>query len=687
MGDHSSDADDEITDISGEDLSCSPEFCASSKQYYILSGTKPFSLVIRRCSTPTTESNSPCLKKDFSVSSPLAREPETTSKREVLNSDRKENDSFLHQQANVSCSIINSNVEESDDMFGETVSGRTVSSLEEVILNTSKEGNDWIVTQECIENIVYGNGQHVDVCAIHNAENGVHFNYTDCSALLPTKPVFGSGCNDSTDGNCSLHLHCSQERCRRGNNESMDNRNQYSSDCLGNRNNAQSLIHMLVTEQCKQVELSTDNSVLGVRGEDSNVDITKSGECQEIKAVNIIKDKVKSPADAVLDIDSFRFTEHSECAEKMDDLDIQPEFAIGGKCNLESSIVKSSLNKVHEGGGLVTVDDSLKLENSELALLEGHGGNAKELETQTEKFNEDRGIVNHDVDMTVDRNLFCEADHILCVGKQDEQKKTEVTSDVSKTAVWNDTGKSVIEIEIGCESLFKQESDYTSQESKINMLQNSAVVNTIRNASESISVTSDGCQKFEAGNSKNSSPVIHTANRQSLPVEHDNFVQTHVECFYDDHHHDGGSGATTADDDDGLKIESIFCHTLSSKNFVLPLYTDGTLIADEMAKDMPVNTKAEVIKDSLGNSVLAGELEENITVGGEDCDRVKFCAASNADHLQSQSSFLVELHTEHALGSDVHSDTGNTELSPLLFSSDDDNSFYTGKLIMSGMGI
>lgn len=674
MGDHSSDADDEITDVSGENLSCSPEICDSSKQYYVLSGTKPFSLVIRRCSTPTTDSNS-FLKRDASVS-PFTREFEKTSKSEILNSDRQVNGSFLHQHTIVSCNPVSSNLEESGDVASQTQSGGTVRSLQEVNLNIPKESNDSVVTQEYTKNVICGNALHVGVTTIPSAENHVQFNYTDGSALLPSQHMFKDCCSDSTDGNGFLPLYCSTEKHGRLKNDNIDDRNQYSSLLLGIPKNTQSLMHILPSDHSKQeVELSIFNSVLKVQVEDSNVGITRGGECQAMEAVDNIKHEAKISADVIFDTDSFHMREHSESAEQMAVLNIQSEFVTVGEHNLKSSVMEASSNKVCEGDELAIVDDSLTFENSELTLLGTQGGNVSELGNQNEGCNEMKAVVSHDVVVTVDRNTFDEEDHIFSGGKQDEWKKTEVTLDVSKTAVQNDIVKSETENETGCEPALTQESYYTSEEIKMNVLQNYSVVNTMRNASETVSLTPFGHQESApgVGNSENSISVIHTENRQTLPVEDDNFVQKHVEC-------------TCGDENEGSKTESSLYLTLSPRDLVPPVDVDGVLITDVIAKDVPVSVKTEVIKNSVCNSALEDELAENVTMGGVDCHVDKLCTTSKGDNLQSQGSFLVQPCTEDALDSDIPSDTVHTELSPLLFSSDDDNSYYRGKL-MSVVGI
>jgi len=672
MGDHSSDADDEITDVSGENLSCSPEICDSSKQYYVLSGTKPFSLVIRRCSTPTAESNS-FLKRDSSVS-PFIREFEETSKSEILNSDRKANGSFLHQRAIVSCNLVNSNLEESGHISGQTVSGGTVRSLQEVSLNTPKESNDSVVTQEFAENVMRGNASHVGVTTIPSAENHGQFNYIDGSVLLPSQPVFKNCCSHSTDGNCFLPLCCSTEERGRLKNNSINNRNQYSSLLLGNPKNTQSLMHMLPSDHSKQeVELSICNSVLKVQEEDSNVGITRGGECKAMEAVDSIKHEAKTSADVMFDTDSFHMREHSESAEQMAVLNIQSEFVTAGEHDLKSSVIEASLNKVCEGDEIAIVDDSLTFENSELTSLGLQGGNISELGNQIERCNDMKAVVSHDV-VTVDRNTFDEEDHIFSGAKQDEWKKTAVTLDVSKTAVRKDTVKSETENEIGFEPTLTQESYYTSEEIKISVLQNCSVVNTMRNASETISLTPFGHQESASGvgNSENNIPVIHTENRQTLPVEDDNFGQKNVESY-------------CGDENEGSEIESSICPTLSPRNLVLPVDVEGVLIADGIAKDVPVSVKADIIKNSVCNSALEDELAEDVTMGGVDCHIDKFCTTSKADNLQTLGSVLVQPCTEDTLDSDIPSDTVHIELSPLLFSSDDDNS-YTGKL-MSDVGI
>ena len=672
MGDHSSDADDEITDVSGENLGCSPEICDSSKQYYVLSGTKPFSLVIRRCSTPATESNS-FQKRDSSVS-PFIREFEETSKSEILNSDRKVNGPFLHQCATVSCNPVSSNLEESDHVSGQTVSGGTVRSLQEVSLNTPKESNDSVVTQEFTENVMCGNALHVGVTTIPSAENHVHFNYIDGSTLLPLQPMFKNCCSDSTDGNSFLPMCCTEKRGRLKN-DSINNRNQYSSLLLGNPKNTQSLMYFLPSDHGKQeVDLSIYNSVLKVQEEDGNVGITRGGVCQAMEAVDSMKHEANISADVIFDTDSFHMREYSESAEQMTVHNIQSEFVTAVEHNLKSSIIEASLNKVCEGDERAIVDDSLTFENGELTLLELPGGNVSELGNHNEGCNEVKAVVSHDV-VIVDRNTFDEEDHIFSGGKQDEWKKTEVTLDVSKTAVQKDTVKSETENEIGFEPTLTQESYYTSAEIKISVLQNCSVVNTKRNASETISLTPFGHQEFASGvgNSENSIVVIHTENRQTLPVEDDNFVKKHVECY-------------CGDENKGSETESSICLTLSPRDLVTPLDVDGVLITGVIAKDVPVGVKAEVMKNSVCNSALEDELAENMTMGGVDCHIDKFCTTSKLDNLQSQGSVLVQPCSEDALDSDIPSDIVHIALSPLLFSSDDDNSYYAGKLV-SDVGI
>jgi hypothetical protein len=356
-------------------------------------------------------------------------------------------------------------------------------------------------------------------------------------------------------------------------------------------------------------------------------------------------------------------------------LNIQSEFVTAGEHNLKSSIIEASLNKVCEGDEIAVVDDSLTFENSELTLLGIRGGNVSDLGNQNEGCNEAKAVVSHDVVVTVNRNTFDEEDHISSGGKQDEWKNTEVTLDVSKTAVQNDTVKSETENEIGCETALTQESYYTSEEIKISVLQNCSVVNTLRSASETISLTPFGHQEFASGvgNSENSTPVIHTENRQTLPVEDDNFLQKHVEC-------------ACGDENEGSETQSSLCLTFSPRDLVLPVDVDGGLITDVIRKDVPVSVKAEVIKNSVCNSALEYELSENATMGGVDSHIDKFYTTSKVDNLQSLGSVLVQPCTEDALDSDILSDAVHTELSPLLFSSDDDNSYYTGKLL-SDVGI
>jgi hypothetical protein len=534
-------------------------------------------------------------------------------------------------------------------------------------LNTPKESDDSVVTQEYTKNVMCGNAVHVGFTTIPSAENHVQFNYTDGSALLPSQHMFKNCCSDSTDGNCFLPLCCSTEKHRRLKNYSIDDRSQYSSLLLGNPKNTQSLMHMLPSDHSKQdVELSIYNSVLKVQEEDSNVGITRGGKCQAMEAADISKHEAKISADVIFDTDSFHMREHSESAEQMAVLNIQSEFVTAGEHNLKSSIMEASLNKVCEGD----VDDSLTFENSELTLLGAQGGNVSELGNQNEGCNEMKAVVSHDFIVTVDRNTFAEEDHIFSGGKQNEWKKTEVTLYVSKTAVQNDTVKSERENEIGCEPPLTQESYNTSEEIKINVLQNCSVVNTMRNASETISLTPFGHQESASGvgNSENNIPIIHTEDRQTLPVEDDNFVQKHVEC-------------SRGDKNEGLETESSLCLTLSPRDLVPPVDVDGVLITDVIATDVPVSVKAEVIKNHVCNSTLEGELAENVTMGGVDCHIDKLYTTSKPDNLQSQGSFLVHPCAEDALDSDIPSDTVHTELSPLLFSSDDDNSYYTGKLM------
>jgi hypothetical protein len=361
--------------------------------------------------------------------------------------------------------------------------------------------------------------------------------------------------------------------------------------------------------------------------------------------------------------------EHSESAEPMAVPNIQPEFVAVGEHNLKRSIKEASLNHVCEGDEIAIVGDTLTVENSELALLGIQGGNVSELDNQTKGCTEVKAVVSHDVIVTVDRSTFDEEDHILSGGKQDEWKKTEVILDVSKTAVQNDTAKSEMEIKIGCETVLTQEIYCTSEEIKASALQNWSVVNIMRNALETISLTPVGHLESATGvgNSENSIQVIHSENRQTLLVEDDNFVQKHIEC-------------PCGDENKGSKTEPSFC--LSPRDLVPLVDVDGVLITDIIAKDVPMSVKAEVVKNSVCNSALEDELAEKVTMGGVDCHIDKFTATSKADNLQSQNSVLVQPSTEDALDSDIPSDTVHIELSPLLFSSDDDDSYYTGKFML-----
>lgn len=665
MEDHSSDADDEITDVSGECLSSSNEFCDIPKDYYISSGTKPLSLVIRRYSTPTINNNSPSvLKRDSNVSSPFTREFESTSGSEVLNSDNKVNDLLFQEQVTVTSNAISPTSQESHIVLGPTASDGTAGVFQEVILSPSQQSSYSAITQENIENVV--NDVHVKIKSTHTIEND-HLKYADGSTLQQSNPLPEKYCIENVDGKLSVSSVCSRVK-----NDSIDNRNHDSPYLLGSSKNIQSLIHTHPSKHCKQIaELPNHCSfeeVLRENATGSTIKIAEDEGFQEMNAVDTTRCESKSPNDVILDTNLFHIIkEHSESAEKMCNLNLKTQCepcCVGGKSVVKSSVIESLINEVYESEGIAIVNDSFKFQSSEAMLLQVQGGNV------TERGNEVSTIVSHDIEVTVGRNAFDE-DYSVCTGKC-EHEKTEVSFGGSETAMGTatDTVKSEKHIEIACEPIPLQNIDNTSQKIEIKMPENASIINVTRNATVSMSPTSVGCalSSIQAENSENSHLMICTQYRQTVSVG-DSPVQKCVQNSYDDM--------------EKLRTESSVGSSLKSQ---IPLVgMNGVLIVGESEKVQPVNIKAEDTKSMECSSVLAEELAENV-VASADFHRDRFYKVNETDRSQSSlhnSSLLVRSCTEDKLVcyNDLSSDTVFVEHSPLLFSSDDENSYYAGKII------
>jgi hypothetical protein len=682
MENHGSDADDESTDVSGEYHNSSNELRFIPHEYSISSGSKPLSLVIRRCSTPTTENSFSSVRKRYSsVSSPLTKESERTSNSEVLNLEREVNDSHFQKEVRIACNAVNSNLEEFDNCLVPTISGIGVRGLQEVILSSSQESSRSVVTHEYIENVINGNDLSAEICSSHNVEGGLNFYYTDDSTLLQSKPVFENCCSDNVYEQFSVSPVCSRDTCERVESATIDNKNQHSPHPLENSESTQSLIHTPPTQHCKQKgELFAHRLFEEVPGRnivDSTVRIIENEGCQEMNAVGTTKYESNIPATLMLDNDSFHMSKYSESAENMNDLQAQSEtYAVGGELVVESTVIESPVHEIHEAEGIPIVSDSLKFQSSESALLQIKGGNTIELDNQTERGNEVSTIVSNNTEVSVGRNLFDEEDHIACTEKSGEIESSEVSSDGSGTTLKYDTIKSEKQIEIVHEPLMLQKINCNLEEIKVNTPQDASVVNVMRNAIEVVSPASVGCaQSFsQFENSENSCPVIETENRQTLSAEDDILVQKHVQCSFDNERE--------------LRTESGFC--CSPKDPLPSIGLNAIQISGETAKEQPVNiktvndAKAEVTKNSVCSSVLVGESENTVAVASTDCHRDQFFKTSKIDVSQSHnSSVLVQSYIEDTLdcsNNDVSSDAVYVEHSPLLFSSDDEKSYYTGKV-------
>jgi hypothetical protein len=261
----------------------------------------------------------------------------------------------------------------------------------------------------------------------------------------------------------------------------------------------------------------------------------------------------------------------------------------------------------------------------------------------------------------------------VCTGKC-EHGKTEVSLGGSETAMVtaSDAVKSEKHVEIACESIPLENIDNTSQKFEIKMPEDASIINVIRNATVNMSLTSVGCasSSTQAENSENSHLMICTHNKQTVSVG-DSPVQKCVQNSFDDM--------------EELRTET---SVSSSPKSPVPLTgMNGALITGESEDVQPVNIKAEDIKSMVCSSALAGELAENV-VASADFQRDRFHEVSKTDPLQSSvqnSSLLFRSYTEDTLDcyNDVSSGTVFVEHSPLLFSSDDENSYYTGKIIQN----
>jgi hypothetical protein len=660
MEDHGSDADDEITDVSGEYLSSSNECCDIPKDYYISSGTKPLSLVIRRCSTPTTENNTASvLKRNSNVSSVFTKECESISDREVSKSEKK--------HVTVTSNAASPTSEELNFVLGSTGSNGSVRNLQEVVFCPMQQNNHPLVTQEYRENVINVNDGHVKISAPHSVESDC-LKYMDDSTLQSSNPLLEKYCNDDVDGNIPMSQICSREVCHRLGNDRIDNRNQDLQCLLGSSKTVQSLINTYPSECCKPtVELLNHSSFVEVLKEDvaGDVKIAENEGCQELYAMDTIRYQSKIPSDVILDTNLFHIRkELSEPGETCNiNLQTQDEpCAIREKSVVESSMVESLVNEVYDAEGISIVNNSLTFQSKETVLLQIQRGNVSELDNQTERGNEVNTTVNHDVEVTASQNVFGE-DNTVCAGEC-KHEKTEVSVVGSETVMVTstDTVKSEIHVEIVSEPLSLQNIDNTLQKIEMKLPEEASVMNEMRNATVSMSPdVRCALSSTQAENSENSHLIICTQKGRIVSVG-DSAVQKCVQTSFDD-------------------VQSTVTYSPKRQNPLIEI--GGALITAESEKIQSVNIKAEDKTDMSHSSVLAGEMAENV-VESADSHRERLYKVSKTDHVQSSvrnSPLPVQPYTEDALDcyNDVPSGTVFVEHSPLLFSSDDENSYYTGK--------
>ncbi|XP_021937969.1 uncharacterized protein LOC110838746 isoform X2 [Zootermopsis nevadensis] len=662
MENHGSDADDEVTDVSGEYHNSSNELSFVPNEYYISSGSKPLSLVIRRCSIPTTENSFSSVLKRHSVgSSPFTKESKITSNSEVLNLEREVNDSHFQKEVRITCNAINSNVEEFDNCLVSSSSGVGVRGLQEVILSSSQESSHSVVTHEYMETVINGNALREEICGTRNDESGLNCYYTHGSTLLQSKPLFKNCRSDNADVQHSVSPFCCRVTCGMMDSATIDNKNQHSPHPLENSENTLSLI--------QKGELIIHRLFEGMPGRnivESTVRITENEGCQEINSVDTSKYELNIPATVMLDNDVLHMNKYSEYAVNMNDLNLKTQsetFSVGGESVVESTVMESPVNKICEAEGISIVGDSLKFQSSESALLHIKVGDKVELHNQTERGSEVSTIICHNTDVSVGRNLFDEEDHTAHTEESGDIESSEVSFDGSRTSLQIDTLKSETQNKIVHKPDMLQKIDHSVEKIKANTLQHVSVSPTLVGCAQS-------SPHFQ--NSENSVPVINTENKQTLSVDDDIHVQKCMQYSFDN--------------EGELRTESGVCY--NSKYPISSVGPNAFLISGDITKEQSVNIKTvndmktKVTKNLACSSVLVDESSENIVeVASADCHRDQFFKASKTDVSQSHSSsVLLQLHTEVTLEcsyNNVSSDAVYVEHSPLLFSSDDEKSYYT----------
>jgi hypothetical protein len=664
MEDHGSDADDEITDVSGECLNSSDEYCDIPKDYYISSGTKPLSLVIRRCSTPTTENNSlSVLRKNSNVSSAFTKECESISDREVFNSEEKANDIPFQKHVTGTTNAASPTSEESYFVLGSTASDGTVRNHQEVVLSPLQQNNHSLLAQEYRENVINVNDGHVKVSVPHTVESD-GLKYVDGSTLHSSNPLLEKYCNDDVDGKIRMPRICSKEVCNGLGNDHIDNRNKDFQCLLGSSKTIQSLIHTYPTECCKQtVEVPNQSSFVEVLKEDvaGNVAITENEGNEEVYAMDIIRYESEIPTDVILDTNLFDIRKLHESVE-MCNLNLQTQgepCAIGGISVAGSSVVES----LRSEEGIAIVNNSLKFRSDDAVLLHVHRGNGSELDNHTERGIEVNTTVNRDVKVTARQNVF-EEDHTVCA-RECKREKTEVSVVGSETAMVmaTDAVKSETHLEIVSEPLPLQNINNTLQKIGTKLPEDASVINEMRNATVSVSPISVGCalSSTQAEDFENSHLKICTQMEQTVSVD-DSAVKKCVQTSFDD-------------------VESTVSHSPKRQ---ISLIGIGDVITTESEKVQSVNIKAEDKTNIVHSPVLAELAENGVEIAESHRDRLY--KVSKTDYVQpsaNNSPLLVQSYTEDTLDcyNEVPSRTVFVEHSPLLFSSDDENSYYTGKNI------
>ncbi|XP_069681879.1 uncharacterized protein mi [Periplaneta americana] len=668
---HGSDADDENTDLSGDYLSSSNELCVTPKAYYISCGTKPLSLVIRKCITPSAK-HSPIsiLQEDTVMSHSITNETENAS-NEILSFEKKD-DSNVGVQLKGEMILCNDTYHEKTKVnvaLTSPTAGRSCKNLQEGICS-SQESNQSVVTQEYIENVINESGQE-EISTTHSVNHVSLLNIANDSLSENSVCVI-------TSNICDREANVNHDKIARPLQIVDTNEMLHSShnDILIEHYETEKLLSCNITPVKTSSPLMQTNVMNSFIKENSKESMTVQSEAPTCNSSLIHLDNSK---------DYFRFA-------AIENLKLNGENEKISESVAKNNVAKYSVEKPNDTINKI-IESNLELKCSLVSVT------AKEIELKNYTENVSDLIKSKpyiissrtrmQVDSSAEEIRDSERNKVVNENLNDDSSALVLpfTEEGTKEGI-NNTGESYVENYEGLEDsnsyynvdcnkgVLTADDTKPRVETELSNLGNNLVLpeqernTTLKTVSDHSGENDTGEVTFlSLDNSECNMDVVSdsTTIAASFLKKNGNYMETKLNYISEEN-------VSVRNIHEQLVGESDTCaHTCSSD---LSIGMPKIEISSIITKDLSLNdgsTNVTSNNESSQGKILYDEFTENIeTLTNTDCSQ---------DETQmsqiSKSPCVLQTFTEETMDCPYNEVTSYLEHSPLLFSSDDENSYYT----------